>query len=100
MGRMSFGTFLITVGVVGTSMMLGAMVRTLWITDHVRAVGRWLLPLLLMGGIGAFITSYHPVADPLWLHYVLIVGCPFIIGFVGLALLIGRGSAVERDPTE
>lgn len=99
-GGMSFGTFLITVGVAGTSMMLGAMVRTLWITDRVRVVGRWLLPLLLMGGIGAFVTSYHPVADPLWSHYVLIVGCPFVIGFVGLALLIGRGRAAERDMTE
>ncbi|MFJ4223699.1 hypothetical protein [Microbacterium sp. NPDC089695] len=84
----------------GTSLILGMMMRTLWVTNRVRAVGLWLLPLLVMGALGAFVTSYRPIADPLWLHYVLIVGCPFAVGFVGLALLIGRGSADERERTE
>lgn len=97
---MTFGTFLTTFGVAGASLMIGAMVRTLWITDHVRAVATCLLPLLLMGGIGAFVTSYHPIVEPLWLHYVLIVLCPFVVGYVGLALLLRGGGVVDDEAGE
>lgn len=94
---MSFGTFLITFGVVGVSFLVGVMVRTLWITSEVRAVSSWLAPLLFMGCIGAFTTSYHPVVEPLWLHYVLIVAVPFAGGYVALALLIGRGAEPSSE---
>ncbi|WP_435748726.1 hypothetical protein [Microbacterium sp. PMB16] len=41
--------------------------------------------------------SYHPIVEPLWLHYVLIVLVPFVLGFLGLSLLIGRGSGRESE---
>lgn len=97
---MTFGTFLTTFGVAGAFLMIGAMVRTLWISDQIRAVATWLLPLLFMGGIGAFVTSYHPVVEPLWLHYVLIVLCPFAVGYVGLALLLRGRGPVDDDVSE
>lgn len=97
---MTFANSLTTIGVAGASLLIGAMVRTLWISEQVRAVAVWLLPLLLMGGIGAFVTSYHPVAEPLWLHYVLIVVSPFGVGYVGLALLIGRGGGMADDEAD
>lgn len=70
---MDLVAFLIVFGVVGASLLLGAMTRTLWLSDDVKAVGWWSGPLLFMGGVGAFTSSYHPVVEPLWLHYVLIV---------------------------
>lgn len=97
---MTFGSFLTTFGVVGAAMMIGAMLRTLWITDQIRAVATWLLPLLFMGGIGAFVTSYHPIVEPLWLHYLLIVLCPFAVGYVGLALLLRGGGPANDEAGE
>lgn len=94
---MSFGTFLITFGVIGIWFLLGVMTRTLWLRDDVHAVRTWSGPLLFMGGIGAFTSSYHPIVEPLWLHYVLIVGIPLVVGYVGLALLIGRGAGNSDD---
>lgn len=94
---MTFGTFLVAFGVAGTFLILGAMIRTLWISDHVRGVGIWLMALLFMGGVGAVVTAYSPVVEPLWLHYVLIVLTPAIIGFVGLSVLIGRGSTTGQE---
>ncbi|WP_449407306.1 hypothetical protein [Microbacterium maritypicum] len=85
-----------TFGVVGTSLLLGVMTTTLWLSDDVKAVGRWAGALFFMGSVGAFTTSYYPVIEPLWVHYLLIVGLPFAAGYIGLALLIGRGST-DRD---
>lgn len=100
---MDFASFVITFGVVGAWLLLGVMTRTLWLLDDVKAVGRFAVPLLFMGGIGAFTTSYHPVVEPLWVHYLLIVAVPFAVGHIGLVLVTGRHSRVpgeEMDSVE
>ncbi|MFT4158110.1 MAG: hypothetical protein QM630_09345 [Microbacterium sp.] len=94
---MTFGTFLITFGVAGISLILGVIVRTFWISSRVNGAGFWLLALLFMGSIGAVITAYSPVVEPLWLHYVLIVVAPFVVGFIGLSVLIGRRPAADEE---
>lgn len=97
---MDFASFVITFGVVGAWLLLGVMTRTLWLTDEIKAVGRWAVPLLFMGGIGAFTTSYHPVTEPVWLHYLLIVAVPFAVGYIGLALVSRRNSADADEDVE
>lgn len=94
---MTLGTFLITFGLAGASLLLGVIVRSFWIGNEVRETGFWFVALLFMGGIGAVVTSFDPVVQPLWLHYVLTVLGPFILGFVGLSLLIGRRSGGESE---
>lgn len=94
---MTFGMFLVAFGVAGISMILGVIVRTFWISNRVNGAGFWLLALLFMGGIGAVTTAYNPVVEPLWLHYVLIVVAPFVVGFIGLSVLIGRRPADDHE---
>jgi hypothetical protein len=94
---MTLGMFLVAFGVAGISVILGVIVRTFWISNRVNGAGFWLLALLFMGGIGAVTTAYNPVVEPLWLHYVLIVVAPFVVGFIGLSVLIGRRPAGDDE---
>lgn len=96
---MDFVALLITFGVVGGSLLLGVMTRTLWLKEDVKSRW-WAGPLFFMGGVGAFTTSYHPVVEPLWLHYVLIVAVPFAVGYIGLALVTRRNSTDAEDDVE
>ena len=43
---MTFGTFLMTFGLIGASLLVGVIVRTFWIADEVQGVGLWLVVLL------------------------------------------------------
>ncbi|WEK61715.1 MAG: hypothetical protein P0Y60_02820 [Candidatus Microbacterium colombiense] len=94
---MTFGTFLVTFGLAGVSLLLGVTVGTFWLSNQIRDLGFWFFALLFMGLVGAVVTSYSPIVQPLWLHYVLIVLTPFVLGIVGLSLLIGRGGAVKGE---
>lgn len=88
---MAFSTFLMGIGMIGTSFLAGVIFRSFWTRERVAGAGLWLAAMLFMGLVAAVASAFRPVIEPLWMQYALFLALPFTLGFV-VVLVLTRGT--------
>lgn len=89
--------FTLTVGLIGSSFLLGIVARSLGVRETFTGTGIWTLAMAFILAAVSFLSALRPVLQPLWLQYLLLDVLPFAVGFIGLSLLIGRRPAVDEE---
>ncbi len=94
---MTFGIFLMAVGLVGVSFLAGIMLRALGISATISGMGVWLAAMLFMGTIAVINLTISPVIEPLALQFALLIGVPLAVGFAGLSCALRRNPHVPSE---